>query len=179
MKRTALVTILLCAFLASTLTLAQGKQARIMKPLQYWIDVGLYHGQLGMYEEAIEAYKQTLRIKPDDAQTYYILGVAYEKLDMHLLAIDAYREAIRIRPDYAEAHNNLGAAYGDLGMHRDGIEAYEQAIWIRPSYAEAHCNLGIAYLRLKDRNAALREYNILKNLDLQSADKLFSLIYKR
>lgn len=58
------------------------------------------------------------------------------------------------------------------------MEAYRQAIRIRPDFAEAHLSLGIAYLNHGDRERAVEEYKILKDLDRDSASGLFNLIFK-
>src|SRR3990172_607849 len=112
---------------------------------EYWFVLGYYLGEAGMHKEAIEAYRQAIRIKPDYAVAHYNLGVAYGKSGMYREGIEAYKQAIRIKPDLAEAHNNLGVAYGKSGMYKEEIEAYKQAIRIKPDYAEAHNNLGVAY----------------------------------
>jgi len=57
------------------------------------------------------------------------------------------------------------------------IEAYKQAIRIDPNSAYTHYDLGIAYLAIGDRNSALNEYKILKELDIDKANELFELIY--
>jgi len=67
--------------------------------------------KLKTYSKAIEAYKQTIRINPDDAIAYYNLGFAYDQLGFHEDAREAYIQAIRIDSDYAEAHYSLGVAY--------------------------------------------------------------------
>ena len=53
-----------------------------------------------------------------------------------------------------------------------------QAIRIQPDYAEAHYNLGIVYLSVGNKNVAIEQYKILKNLDMDFAAKLFSFIPK-
>mgnify|MGYP006268701361 CR=1 FL=1 len=63
-------------------------------------------------------------------------------------------------------------------MFDEAIESYKQAIRIKPDLAEAHLNLGMVYLRTGDRGSALEEYKILRNLDKDLADRLFSLIYE-
>ena len=93
-------------------------------------------------------------------------------------AVESLKQAIRINPDDADAHYNLGVAYGNLGLYKDAIEAYKQAIRIDPDNAAAHCNLGEVYLLIGDRNSALNEYKILKDLDIDLANKLFDLINK-
>jgi Flp pilus assembly protein TadD len=86
-------------------------------------------------------------------------------------------QALQIQPDNAQAHNDLGLAYGKSGKHREAKKAFREAILINPDYAEAHYNLAITYLILKDENAAVREYSVLKNLDQVRAIQLFDLIY--
>ena len=80
--------------------------------------------------------------------------------------------------DDAEAHYNLGVVYGNLDRWNEAVESCKQAIRINPDYAEAHCFLGMAYLAVGDKNAALNEYKILKDLSPVRAKELFDLIYK-
>ncbi|MGD1041551.1 MAG: tetratricopeptide repeat protein [Sedimentisphaerales bacterium] len=124
----------------------------------WWVDIGYCYSELGRYQDAIEAYKQAIRIKPDFAGAHYNLGVAYGKLGRYQDAIESYKQAIRIKPDYAEAHCNLGIAYVNLDRYQDGIESYKQAIRIKPDYAYAHNNLGIAYGELGRYQDAIEAY---------------------
>ena len=142
-----------------------------------YFQIGFCYGELGNYTKAIEAFKQAIRIDPDDAIAHYNLGVAYDELGFHKNAIEAYKQAIRIDPDYANAHGNLGATYGQLGFYKDAIEAFKQAIRINPDYAKAHFGLGLAYLMVGDKSSALNEYKILKELDIDLANELFDLVY--
>ncbi len=132
----------------------------------------------GMYKEAIEEYKQAIRINPDFAEVHNNLGGVYVKSGMHKEASEAFWQAIRINPDFAEAYNNLGIAYGKSGMHKEAIEVCKQAVWINPDFAKAHYCLGIIYVSLNDKGSALEQYEILKSLDSELANKLFKLINK-
>jgi len=142
-----------------------------------YFQIGDCYGGLKSYTKAIEAFKQVIRIDPDDANTHYNLGVAYDQLGFYKDAIEAYKQVIRIDPDHALAHHNMGAAYSKLGNHTKAIEAFKQAIRIDPDYALAHYNLGVTYLLIGDRNSALNEYKILKELDIDLANELFDFIY--
>jgi tetratricopeptide (TPR) repeat protein len=75
-----------------------------------------------MHKEAIESYKQAIRIDPDHVEAHNNLGVAYGELGRYQEAIESYKQAIRIDPDHAEAHNNLGNAYLQLN-DRDSAPA--------------------------------------------------------
>jgi len=140
--------------------------------------LGLALAKSSRSNEAVEAYKQAIRIEPDDSGFYYNLGVSYIRLGNHHEAINAFKQAARIKPDDAEVLLNLGFSNGELGRHKEAIKAYEQAIRIKPDFAEAHYNLGEAYFKLKKRRMSTEQYQILKNLDSELANKLSNLIYK-
>ncbi|MEA1895075.1 MAG: tetratricopeptide repeat protein, partial [Euryarchaeota archaeon] len=60
------------------------------------------------YNEAIEYYKEAIRIDPDDAAARNNLGNLLKDQGRYDEAEKEYREAIRIDPNYGEAHVNLG-----------------------------------------------------------------------
>jgi tetratricopeptide (TPR) repeat protein len=140
-------------------------------------NLGWVYHKIGRYPEAIESCKQAIRLKPDLAMAHYNLGNNYLALKKFEEAIESFKQAIRIKFDYAEGHMNLGAAYNQRGRYEEAIDSYRQAVQIKPDLAEAHLNLGMTYLRVGDRGSALEEYKILRNLDKELANLLFSLIY--
>jgi len=160
------------------------RQAIHIKPdyAKAYLNLGAAYDGLGQYKAAIEAVKQAIRIKPDDtmdyAMAYLNLGMGYGKLSRYQEAIEAFKQAIRIKPDFAEAYLNLGGTYGNLGRYREEIKVLKQAIRIKPDYARAHFFLGYAYTLVEDKESAFEEYEILKTLDKDLANKLFNLIYK-
>jgi tetratricopeptide (TPR) repeat protein len=141
-------------------------------------NLGNAYARLGRYEEAIDAYQQTIKLNPDLAEAPNNLGIVYGKLGRLPEAIDAFSQAIIIDPDYVKAHYNLGVAYDKLDRLPQAIDAYKQAIKIKPDLAEAHNKLGVAYLVVGDKNSALAEYNILKSLNSQLANNLLNQINK-
>jgi len=144
-----------------------------------WFHSGNCYGKLDRYKEAIEAFKQAISIKPDYAESHLNLGVVYqERLGRNQEAMEAFKQAIRIKPDYAQAHLNLGVVYGGLGRYQEAMEAFKQAIRIKPDYAYAHYVIGLAHSILGDKSSATREYEILKTLDEDLANKLFNFIYR-
>jgi tetratricopeptide (TPR) repeat protein len=132
----------------------------------------------GMHKEAIEPYKQAIRINPDHAGAHYNLGESYSISGMHKEAIEPYKQVIRINPDHAEAHYGLGVAYSISGMHKEAIEPYKQVIRINPDHAEAHYGLGVAYHWSNDRDSAVEQHEILKSLGSEYESILANLIYR-
>ena len=128
--------------------------------------------------ETIEARKQAVKMKSDDAKTLFDLGVAYLKSGMYKEAIEVYKRAIFINPDYIDAYNYLGKAYGELGMYKEAIEVLKVAIERDPEHAMSYYNLGILYNSSNDKDSALEQHEILNGLGFDLADKLFGLIRK-
>jgi len=146
------------------------------EPAFAYFGIGYCYGLLGNITKSIEAFEKADRIDKVCVNCN-LVGLGYSMLPHYTKAIEAYKQAIYIDPDNACAYRNLGDAYVNLGNYTKAIEAYKQAIHINPNNASIHYDLGIAYLLIKDRNSALNEYKILKELDIDKANKLFDLIY--
>ncbi len=126
------------------------------------------------------------------ANKYYNEGLNYAKAEKHNEAIVAFKEAISIRPDHYFAYNDLGIAYLDpsnadayfhlgvsysrLGLHEKAAEAYRHVIQTVPGDADAHFNLGISYFNSGDGKSALKEYELLKEINSDLAEKLNDVI---
>jgi tetratricopeptide (TPR) repeat protein len=140
--------------------------------------IGFCNDNMGNYSKAIEAYKQAIRINPNDAYTYYFLGSAYYSLSLYKESIEAYKQGTRIEPpNDTIVYYNIGLACDSLSLYKDAIEAYKQAISINPDYVKPHFFLGISYHLIGDKSSALNEYKILRNLDINFANDLFGMIY--
>jgi tetratricopeptide (TPR) repeat protein len=142
-----------------------------------YFSMGICYQELGNYTKVIEVLNQAIRIDPNFALAHFGLGHAYGKLGNYIKAIEALKQAIRIDPNYTDAYCNLGFVYGILGLYKDAIEAFKQAIRIDPDDVGPHFGLGFAYFEIGDKSSALNEYKILKDLDINSANGLFDLIY--
>ncbi|GAX61452.1 hypothetical protein SCALIN_C22_0166 [Candidatus Scalindua japonica] len=127
--------------------------------------------------ESIEAYRQAAEKNPHDAKSYFNLGIACLKSGMYQESIESLKQAIKIVPDDAEAHKALGYVCLNLYLYEDAIEASKQVLRIKPD-ATAHYNLGYIYNASDDKDSALKQYEILKSLDSELANKLLKLINK-
>lgn len=130
-------------------------------------------------DEAIGHLRQAIQTDPNYADAYNNLGLAYGKINRLQDEIEAYKQAAKIKPNYVEAYYNLGASYSNLGRYTEAIQAFGQAIKFKPEDSWAHFGLGTAYLKTGNKDAATQQYNILKPLDPDLADKLSQLISKQ
>ena len=58
---------------------------------------GLTFSRQGLWKEAIAAYKESLRVNPENAQTYLNLGFVYYELGYDLEARIAFRTASKVQ----------------------------------------------------------------------------------
>ena len=113
-----------------------------------WFGMGFCYDTLDRDLDAVDAYKQAIRIRPDDEPVHACLGVLYCDLHRYSDAVDSFEQAIRIKPDDAVVHFGLGLANDKLGRYQEAVDAYRQAIQAKSDYVEAHCNLGLLYYEL-------------------------------
>jgi len=90
-----------------------------------YFGIGFCYDRLGAYTKAIEAYKQALRIDPDNVDVYYEMAHAYVNLGRYKDAIEVYKQAIRIDPDYIQAHFLLGFTYLMVGDRNSALNEYK------------------------------------------------------
>ena len=120
--------------------------------------LGVILTELGKLDEALIAYKESIRLQPDYFHAHSNLGnlyVAVGKLD---LAISSYKAAIEISPEYVQAHCNLANVWNLVGNHEAAEKSALKAIKLNPNIAEAHNNLGIAYTELQNKEAAIKAF---------------------
>jgi len=97
--------------------------------------------------EAIEKYKQAIKLRPDYAEAHNNLGNAYARLGQTSEAVAQFEIALGIRPDYPEAHYDLGNVLMATGRLPEAMDHYREAVRLKPGAAETHNNLAVALLR--------------------------------
>ncbi len=65
--------------------------------------------------EAIKAFKESIKLNPNTAETYYGLGFSSFRLGKFRDAADAFKKATVLNPQMAKAHYGLSLAYQELG----------------------------------------------------------------
>ena len=124
-----------------------------------WFSVGVLFYLQEKHEDAIAAYDQAIRLKPDFAKAYNNRGIAKDELGRHEDAIADHNQAIRLKPDLAEAYSNRGNVNGNLGRYEDAIADHNQAIRLKPDLAEAYNNRGVAKDKLGRHEDAIADHD--------------------
>ena len=74
--------------------------------------------------EAIKAFKESIKLNPNVAESQYGLGFANFRMGRFRDAADAFKKATTLEPRMAKAHYGLSLAYQELGMERQLLEEY-------------------------------------------------------
>jgi protein O-mannosyl-transferase len=111
--------------------------------------LGLVLSKEGRLDEAIQQYREALRLKPDDADAHYDLANALYRKRLWDEAIAEYQEDLRLNPDDFSGHGNLGVALFQKGCVDEAIHQFQEALRLNPDYAEARKNLDTAKKVLK------------------------------
>lgn len=95
------------------------------------------------YDQAIEAYKKGLALKPDDAAVYNQMGNIYGAQKKIPEATEALTKAAQLNPQMAsKAYFNMGANLVNSGSADKASEFFKKATDADPTYAEAWYQLG-------------------------------------
>ncbi|MDA9788208.1 tetratricopeptide repeat protein [Amylibacter sp.] len=98
-------------------------------------------------------------IKPNNAESYFNMGIALQVQNKLEDAIEAYKKTLSIKPDYANAYYNIGIALKEQNKLEEAIEAYNKALAITPDHVDAYYNTGIALQEQGKLKEAIETYN--------------------
>jgi tetratricopeptide (TPR) repeat protein len=126
------------------------KRAVTLRPsAESYFNLGLANYYLKQYREAVENYRQSIRLDPyNAADAQYALGLVYRDWGRADDEIQAYKQAIRLRPDYMSAYERLGARYLKSKKYVEAIELYKQLAALKPGDPSPPNSMGEAYLEL-------------------------------
>ncbi|MFH0803141.1 MAG: tetratricopeptide repeat protein [bacterium] len=122
---------------------------------------------------------QNPRKEAPKADAFLTMGKLYANEGRYRKAIDSYKQTIEIKPDHAEAYLYLGIAYNEIGYKSEAVMAFNKVIQLNPNSAVAHMNLGIVYLSMGNEEGTQKEYEALRKIDNELAEKLLLLINKQ
>ncbi|WP_102869238.1 tetratricopeptide repeat protein [Burkholderia thailandensis] len=92
---------------------------------------------------------------PNEAQSWFLLGLTHHYAGEYAAAADAYRRADALDPAYPMLRNNLAALHYQMGMHQNALADAEAAIRAEPDSQMAWCNCSNAWLALREPARAL------------------------
>ncbi len=146
------------------------RERRRQKSAKNSYKVGVKHALEGNYLEAVEAFKLTIFLDPNNPDVHFGLGHAYSDLGRWAEAIEAFKEATRLNPKDAEAFHKQAIAYVKLGQNQEAIKSFKQAILIKRNWPDARYNLANTFFNLGQFDAAVVYYGEVLHFKPDFAD---------
>jgi tetratricopeptide (TPR) repeat protein len=80
------------------------------------------------YSEAMPLLTTAVKIQPDQAKAYNLMGTVFKRTDQIDGAITNFNQAVKVNPDYLEARCNLADAIGSKGFNADAEKILQQSL---------------------------------------------------
>ena len=128
--------------------------------------------QLGLYDEAINAFQQVLRLNPQNPEAYCELGAAYRLKENTDDALQAYLYVLELPaslPTHGVAHLCLARIYHSQGRFADAENHGQHATHLLPKNAEPFFRLADTYVQRGKLAVAERAYRQALALDANLA----------
>ena len=112
------------------------------------------------FEISIVSLECAVKLNPEFASAFYLLGRIYEVLGEYEQAVDNYTEAIRL--DYEPLnwpYTGRGLSNVRLGRYGQALADYTRSIDLDPDFDVAWHGRGLAYFGLNEFEKAIENYN--------------------
>lgn len=100
------------------------------------------------YAEAGPLLEELVRLKPDRAEIWNLLGIARQELRELTSAQEAFTRALSINPNLIQARNNQGSCYLAGANPKAALECFDAVLSVDPLYYETLNNRVVALLDL-------------------------------
>jgi tetratricopeptide (TPR) repeat protein len=125
--------------------------------------LGKSYFMLGDLGKAISELEEAARLKPDDVDVVYTLGIAYLRNRQFVEAKQLYASMTKQLGERPQLHVVIGRAYRQSGLLAEAAEEFKKAIALDARFPRAHYYLGMTYLLDEGQSRvgdALNEFKI-------------------
>jgi len=120
--------------------------------------------QLNKAEDAIEAYKASLKLVPSDRDIHVKLANLYYSLNRYTEAETEYKTALRLDPNSTARLYSLGQVYLATERYDDAEAVFNRIISLSPNDYYGYYGLGQVYSKQGKYDEAIREFSYAINL---------------
>ncbi len=133
------------------------------------------------FDDAIEAYRNALTVRPLDLEAHLNLGLVLQAADRCDEAIACYEAAVAIAPGFAETQIRLGGALSQKGEMTAAVVALRRAIALDPFAARPQMQLAQTLRNLGDLSGAETSFRCALELEPEhvEARAYFSMLLQQ
>jgi Flp pilus assembly protein TadD len=112
----------------------------------------------GRMEDALEQFREALRIAPGDVDALDNYGAALTRVGRFDEAEAQFRKGLSLAPSRANLHHHLGMALQSQGHYEEALVYLSEAVRLSPEYAAAHTSRGQVLEQLGRNDEARAAY---------------------
>lgn len=120
--------------LAST-DVPKSRNASISVEGQKQYDAGIRLYDSAKFSEALAAFKEVTKIRPQDAQAHFMQGMSESRLQLYNEAVESFKRAVRLKPSWPDAQFRLGIVSHVSGRRVLAIDAYTSLVKLKSPLA--------------------------------------------
>jgi len=131
--------------------------------------------QLSLWQDAVAAFQQTLKLQQNDPVALYSMGRAFLGEWKFEDARQQFARYVEVRPDDASGHCALGMTLAALENTQEARDQFERSILLAPEQTESYFRLGLIELNVKDLDEAATNFRLVLTRDSKHAGALSAL----
>lgn len=151
------LALLLCSLMV-TATRAQTAAANPSTTALQMAEEGYQYALAKQYDQAVDAYRQAIKLDPNLAAAYHGLGSVYVNMGRSSDALDPMRTAVRLSPNDSAIRLTLGITLENLRRFDEALQEINEAKRLNPRDASVRNHLGNLLLNMGHLDDALAAY---------------------
>ena len=134
----------------------------------------------GRYDQAIQEFQKSVKVKPDYFVSNYGLALSYLRAKNYEKAVESLEKTLKIAPDRVDVRYSLGVAYQGMGRLEKALQVYHEVGKMDPRSHQVFNNAGMIYAEMKifDRSIQAFEAAIKRNQDYYPAYLNLARVYE-
>jgi tetratricopeptide (TPR) repeat protein len=146
-----------------------------------WNNAGIGYLDQLQYEDALQAFAEVVRLRPDYKDGYINLGVTYIEWEKYAEARTPLEKALTLRPDDARALYYLALVERRQRHSEAEVADLEKVVAQYPYSRDARRELGISYYQQHRSDEAMQQFKALQAIDPDDVAAHYNLaiLYRR
>jgi len=146
-----------------------------------WNNVGIGFLDQQQYSDAIEAFEQVTKLRPDYEDGFVNVGLTYIEWEKYSSARPPLEKALQLHPDYARALYYLALVERREGHPEAEVADLQRVVEQFPQSRDARRELGIAYYQQHRTDDAVAQFQALQAIDPDdlAAHYNLAILYRR
>ena len=141
-------------------------------------DLGWLYFRQNRPADAVEAFKESLRLDPDFGYALNSLGYVYVELGELEKAVETLKKYAALTPGEANPWDSLGYAYASMGNIEEAIKSYKEALKIWPDFYLPNMCISYLFAFKEDYTEALESIEHYLSLNLSPENRARCYLWK-